>query len=315
MKLESEFSRAFIDLAKMGQTGWRSVDLTFLLVQFVVLVFGLAGVIAVSSFIPSGHRPFPISDVDKTIVFPLVDAIGYIFGLWLACKKILRRPFRSLVSTDMKFDARRFLRGAALYLAAHAISFATISLFASLRYGAWVITARHFEWPHDHGLIVESMVKLLIIPILAFAEELWFRAWLTQTLGHNIRSTIIVVVLVGLLFAHSHSQYDLRIKLLIFANSLGLSALSLRDKRLELAFGAHSMMNICAMLTALFFTGPLPQGHIPETSFDIMVLVILQGVLPFVLMYAMLQKTDGWFVPTDVREASPCGVLSGQPAS
>jgi uncharacterized protein len=313
MKLENKFSRAFIDLAKMGRTDWQSVVLTFLLVQFMVLLFSVTSAIAVNPSIPSGHRPFHISDADKTIVFPLVESAGYIFGLWLACKNILRRPFRSLISTDLTFDARRFLRGAALYIGANAISFAAISLFESLRYGTLVITPRHFEWPHDHGPIVESVFKLLAIPVFAFAEELWFRAWLTQTLGHYIRSTIVVVILVGLLFANSHSQYDLRLKTLIFANSLGFSVLSLRDQRLELAFGAHSMMNVCAMLTALFFTGPLPQGHTPDTAFDFVVLVILKGVLPFVLMYGMLQKTAGWFVPTDVPQAGPCSVRLGQP--
>ncbi|MFM0286492.1 CPBP family intramembrane glutamic endopeptidase [Paraburkholderia megapolitana] len=315
MKRENEFPRAFIDLAEAGRTNWQSVVLTCLLVQFVVLLFSVTGAIAVAPSVPSGHRPFLISDTDKTVVFPLVEATGYIFGLWLACKKILRRPFRSLVSTDMTFDARRFLCGAVLYFAANVISFVVISIFTSLRCGVWVAIPGHFEWPHDHGLIVRSMVRLLIIPILAFAEELWFRAWLTQTLGHYIRSTIIVVVLVGLFFAHAHSQYDLRLKTLIFANSLGFSALSLRDQRLELAFGAHSMMNVCATLTALFFTGPLPQGHIPETWFDFAALVIFKGVLPFLLMYGLLQKTTGWFVSTDVREPSPSGGWLERPGS
>ncbi|WP_322012604.1 type II CAAX prenyl endopeptidase Rce1 family protein [Paraburkholderia sp. J12] len=309
MKSKNEFSRAFIDLAKMGRTDWRSVALAFLIVEFLVALFGITTGIAVAPPVPSGHHPFKVPEADKTIVFPLAESAGYIFGLWLVCVKVLRRPFRSLISTDMTFRIRRFLLGAGLYLVANVISFAAISLFTSLRYGAWIVIPRHFEWPpHEYGLIFESMVKLLIIPILAFAEELWFRAWLTQTLGHYIRSTLIVVLLVALLFAHAHSDYNLRLKTLIFADSLGLSALSLRDQRLELAFGAHSMMNVCAMLMALFFTGPLPQGNVPETSFDFVTLVILKGVLPFVLMYGILQKTEGWFNPIVAHQASLCDV-------
>jgi hypothetical protein len=117
------FSRAFINLAKMGRTDWRSVVLTFLLVKFLVLLLGLAGVVAVVPSTLSEHLPFHISDADKTIVFPVVEATAYVFGLWLACKKILRRPFLSLISTDMTLDIRRCLLGAALYTARQCAQF------------------------------------------------------------------------------------------------------------------------------------------------------------------------------------------------
>ena len=145
------------------------------------------------------------------------------------------------------------------------------------------------------------MAYLLVIPFAAFAEELFFRAWLTQTIGHYLRSTITVVTLVAMLFAVSHTQYDLRIKTAIFVNSLGFSALSLRDQRLELAIGAHLMTNVCVALQLLFFTAPLPHAQIPATSLDFWSLVILKGVLPFALMYGLLQKTKGWFAPIDTR--------------
>ncbi|MFT4510597.1 CPBP family intramembrane glutamic endopeptidase [Caballeronia sp. 15711] len=152
---------------------------------------------------------------------------------------------------------------------------------------------------------------LIVIPFLAFAEELFFRAWLTQTIRHYIRSTIIVVALVAVLFAAYHTQYDLREKMLMVVSSLGFSALSLRDQRLELAIGAHSMMNVCATLQVLFFTGPLPQAQVPATMLDWCTLVILKGALPLVLMYGVLQKTGGWSAPTDARLASPDEVQPG----
>jgi uncharacterized protein len=140
------------------------------------------------------------------------------------------------------------------------------------------------------------MAMLFVIPFAAFAEELYFRAWLTQTIGRYIRSTTTVVVLVAVLFAAFHTQYDLRLKTLIFVNSLGLSALSLRDQRLELAIGAHSMANACVALNLPFFTGPFPRAQIPATLLDFWTLIALKGVLPFALMYGLLQ--DGSSRPT-----------------
>jgi uncharacterized protein len=311
MKPENNFSRAFIDLAKMGRTDWRSVALTYLLVKLLTLLFSLGSVIAVASPIFSERRLFHIPDAEKVIVYGVVEAAAGIFGLWLACKKILKRSFRSLISTEMTFDIRRCLLGAVLYLAANAVSFMAISFFYSMRADAWVITPLHFEWPHHNDQIVVAMVHLFVIPILAFAEELFFRAWLTQSIGRYIRSTITVVALVAVLFAAAHSQYDLRLKMLIFVDSLGFSALSLRDQRLELAIGAHSMMNVCATLYRLFFMGHLPHAKIPETTLDWCTLVILKGVLPFALMYWVLQKTRGWFTPTGARLASLGDVQPG----
>jgi membrane protease YdiL (CAAX protease family) len=304
MKPESNFSRVFIDLAKIGRTDWRSVALTILLVQFLLLISG----IPVFSLIFVAHRLFHISDADKTVVFDVADAAARTFGLWLACKKILRRPFRSLISTDMTFDIRRCLLGAALYLAANAISLMAISLFFSMRAGAWLVPFGHFEWPHHNDQIVVSMGMLIVIPFLAFSEELFFRAWLTQALGHYIRSTIIVVALVAALFAAGHSQYDLRMKMLIVVDSFGFSALSLRDRRLELAIGAHSMMNICVTLQLLFFAGPLPHAQVPATTLDTWTIIVLKGALPCALMYGLLEKTRGWFASTDGSLTSPGNV-------
>jgi membrane protease YdiL (CAAX protease family) len=305
MKPESVFSRAFINLAKMGRTDWRSVVLTFLLVKFLVLLLGLAGVVAVVPSTLSEHLPFHISDADKTIVFPVVEATAYVFGLWLACKKILRRPFLSLISTDMTLDIRRCLLGAALYLLASVLSFMATSLFYSTRAGTWLVPLGRFEWPHHNNQIGTSMALLIAIPSLAFAEELFFRAWLTQTLGHYIRSTFAVVALVAVLFAAAHTQYELRLKVAIALSSLGLSSLSLRDQRLELAIGAHAMMNVWATLMLLFFTGPHPHAQVPTTTLDLWTHIILKEVLPFALMYGLLQKTGRWFAPTDARLASP----------
>jgi uncharacterized protein len=93
--------------------------------------------------------------------------------------------------------------------------------------------------------------------------------------------------------------------MVIAANSLGFSALSLRDNRLELAIGAHSMLNVFATLQSLFFTATLRPMHIPATMSDCCAMVILKGVLPFALMYGFLQKTGGWLAPTGTHLASP----------
>jgi uncharacterized protein len=40
------------------------------------------------------------------------------------------------------------------------------------------------------------------------------------------------------------------------------------------------MMNVCAMLQALFFSGALPHVQSPVTTLDLWSIVILRGVTP-----------------------------------
>jgi uncharacterized protein len=243
----------FIELARMGRTDWRSVALTIFVVQFLNFTITTISVIGVVSPNFSENRLFHIV---VTVLFDVAQAGAYIFGIWFACKKILKRPFLSLISTDMRFNIRRCFLGAALSLPVNVLGFMVISVFLSMRSGAWLVPFPHFEWPKDGYQITESISMVIVIPLLAFTEELFFRGWMTQTLGRYIRSPIIVVALVAILFAAIHTQYDLPGKILIAIYSLGLSALSLRDQRLELSIGMHSMMNICATLQSLFLQVP-----------------------------------------------------------
>ncbi len=299
MKLENYLSRAFIDLAKIGRTNWRTVALTFLLIKFLTYLLSLISLVTMASAISFEHRLFYIPDAGKRDVYAVVEAAAWIFGLWLACKQILRRPFRSLISTDMTFDIRRCFLGAALCLPANAVSLIACSLFSLMTVG--VLPFNHFEWPRYNEQLIASIGMLIMVPFLAFAEELFFRAWLTQTVGHYIRPTILVVALVAVLFAAAHTNYDFRTKAQMMFDSLGLSALCLRDRRLELSIGAHSMMNLCVALQLLFFTGPLPHMASLATSFDIWSIAILRSVLPYAIMFQLMQMTRGWYVPTAGR--------------
>ncbi|KFG94226.1 hypothetical protein GQ56_0127340 [Burkholderia paludis] len=299
MRLELDSSsRAFIDLAKTGRRGWQAAVLTILLVV-LLSVLGTSLMLTFtgwSIYLKHVH----LADVGTTVVSGAANPLVCIFGLWLACKIILKRPFLSLVSTDLTFSVRRCFVGAALYLPANLLGIAAMSLYISTRYGAWTIPLDHFERPAASAIFA-AVVAIIAIPFLAFAEELFFRGWLTQTIGQHVRMPALAAALVAILFAAFHTQYDLKIKTLMLATSLGLSALCLRDQRLELAIGAHSTMNICVVLKLLLFTGPVHHMQVATTitTYDWISLAILKGALPLGAMYGVLQITGGWFSPTE----------------
>ena len=190
--------------------------------------------------------------------------------------------------------------GAMIYLPANALGLTAMSLYSSIRYGAWISPLGHLEWPSSGG-IFGAVAAIIAIPFFAFAEELFFRGWLTQTLGQFIRVPLVVATLVAVLFAIYHAQYNVQQKMLILVTSIGLSALCLRDQRLELAVGAHSAMNICVALQLLLFSDSHLPGSVTATTLDWLFLVSLKGVLPLGLMYWLLQITKGWFSPVEIR--------------
>jgi uncharacterized protein len=304
-------SYSFIDLSRLGRTEWWASVLTVLFIAIVGILLNLGFGIALGGSIYMRNLHF--ATVIGNGVPGATDAIVAILGFWLACKFVLLRPFSSLISTDLKFRIRRCLFGAALYLLLHFITIAAVSTFLSMRAGVWLIPFRHFVWPHADKVFV-TLLTIVTIPFLAFSEELFFRGWLTQTLRQYVRFPVAVVVIVAVVFAAYHRQYDFHGKIEIFAASLGYSVLSLRDQRLELSIGAHTMLNICVALHNLFFPGPFfthiasVPSHITFGPLDWFALAAIKGALPFALMYWSLQKTKGWFTPhraTKVADAQP----------
>ncbi|RKE23927.1 CAAX prenyl protease-like protein [Paraburkholderia sp. BL23I1N1] len=300
-------SYSFIDLAKLGRTDWRAAVLTVFIIALLSIICNWSVLLLTGGSLY--FRNYHIADVVKTIVHAATDPVISVFGFWIACRKVLRRRFRSLISADLTFRFRRCLLGAALYLPVNVIGYLTMALYSSARYGAWMFPFGHFEGIHGEQ-IVKLIGALISFPFLAFAEEVYFRGWLTQTIGQYIRMPFVVVAVVAVAFAAYHTQYNLQLKMVMLFSSLGFSALSLRDQRLELAVGAHTMMNICAALQILFLTGPLShmQTSATVTTFDWFALAVIKGALPLALMYWFLQKTGGWFAPTDTRTASTIAV-------
>lgn len=304
MKTKSDFARAFIDLAKLGRTDWRSLALTILILvclsavgTFGALLLPIPGMHAYRSLY---FHHFSFNLAVQNLLSDAGGPVG-VLGFWLACKFVLRRPFRSLISIDLKFSVKRFLLGAALYLSAYVVSVAIMWIYAGVRFDVWTSPIGHFHMQIDPNVnpilrALSGLVLLLGVSFFAFGEELYMRGWLTQTLGQYIRIPIAVVVLVAVSFALLHTQYKWPVKTVMFFNSVGFSFLSLRDRRLELAVGAHSMANIWVGLMPMIFTGQ--HSNMPISIPDAVVFALVKSALPLALVYLFLQKTNGWFKPT-----------------
>ncbi|WP_345817030.1 CPBP family glutamic-type intramembrane protease (plasmid) [Paraburkholderia sp. PREW-6R] len=320
MRTINDSARAFIDLAKLGRTSLWAIALTLLLISFINTISAF-GILAFSpADVQSAfYRKLSVINLLESL-FTGAAGIGGIAGFWLACRFILRRPYVSIVSAGLKFSVPRVLLGMALFLPALVVSVIASSVYFWVRFGTWQPPLGGFNSnPHVFGFgpILSLFAGPVAIGVFAFGEEQFFRGWLTQTLGQFIRVPAVVVTVVAVSFAIYHTQYDLPVKAAVFFHSIGFSVLSLRDQRLELALGAHTMLNTCvALLIPTFFVSAHPHVNLPNAIYmshtililDIIVFALIRGALPFALMYWFLQKTNGWFEPkpaTEVADVQP----------
>ncbi len=187
---------------------------------------------------------------------PIVVAGGAVL---YSVERSHRRPWLSSIALDRRIDWRRLAIGCGVELA---IVLGQLALIHAVTGWPW-----KFVLPAALPLVA---VTLLLIPLQAASEEILFRGYLTQALGRVLRSRVLIVLIVALVFGMLHfNAYGPLTLPYFFVLSLIFSLVSLRDDRLELVIGGHSAMNSFAVVTASF--SPLAPG----------IVGIEEGALPF----------------------------------
>lgn len=275
---------AFIDLARLGRTDWRSGVEAFLrLLGWQVLV-GIP--VGVALYIWGDALP----DGFVEVAILAAVTVGWLLGLRGAVRKAHGRPLISLVSVDARLDLRRIALGAAFWLVANILVIAAGVAFYVLAHpaAAAIPVMDDVSAPPSRAFLVAGLLSIALFPLQAAAEELAFRGWLTQTLGQVLRRRWLLVPVVALAFALAHAPYDGPFVFPVYMiMSVGLSALTLLDQRVELAIGAHAANNIFVVIVSLFLSdptqrhtlfldgGPVPWWAVPEVA------------VQFALVYAM----------------------------
>jgi membrane protease YdiL (CAAX protease family) len=277
----------FIDLARLGRTNWWSgvkgllkIIGWYLLIEIVLGIWMWNGAVSVR-------------------VIETAALAGMAAAAWIAVHgatvKSQRRPLLSLVSSELRLRLARVMLGAALWLVSYACLTGLFLLYDAIVDPVGLShQLSHLALPKSEELVVTALVCVALFPFQAAGEELIFRGWLTQTLGQFLRHRWLLVAIVGLLFAlahgFSHGLFAIAYFLVI---SLGLSALTLTDRRLELAIGAHAANNICVVLGRLFSSQAHPQLLFLNTQVSWWALIVT------VLQFALVCLAACWIVRRD----------------
>lgn len=268
---------AFIDLAALGRnTVWSYVAtviaIVLAVVGFVIIAF-VAAVSAMALHLTSG--PPTLVQV-LTAAFLSEIAVGVALA-WRVARGH-RRPWLSLISTDLRLDWRRFAIGAG-------VEGGLLLLFVAI---GRLATGEPVALGSGIGLPALLLI-LALVPFQAASEEMLFRGYLTQALGRVMRSRVAIAAVVGVAFGVLHGGvYGFLTMPYLFALSVIYSIVSLRDERLELTIGAHTATNWFGAPNAL----AIAHGAV-QLTWGTLPVLLLNGALFYAITRFLVARLCG----------------------
>ena len=241
----------FLDNASAGENNIFRYIFTIILTWGAPIVFQIIIIIYALSILSSQGMDIGSSLLDVTsnsmvlIALVGVTSVVSIIFLYIGVRFIHQRKFISLVSTDSSFSWRKLLKGGGIWFAILSVS-TLISLY--LDPGGLEITFN----PSSFTLLL--VLSLLVFPIQASFEELFFRGYLMQGFGLLSKKPVIPLIITSVIFASLHyfnGSYTLLsvdIVLQVFILGLTLGIIVLGENRLETAMGVHISNNIFVSL-------------------------------------------------------------------
>ena len=231
----------YLDLAQQGRNAWWRYALGVFTIAFFWLVLGDAPYLVL---VGSGVETGPLLDF-VAINFSIFMMLA---GLAVTVTLIHRRPLRSLVTSNARVDWRRAGRGALVWAGV----------------GVAILVMEHLLFPARYYLSFDPerflpflAAVLVLTPIQCATEELVFRGYAMQGLGLVTRRPVLIAAASGLIFTVPHlmnpevGQHGVLIMAAnYFTIGLLLATVTLRDGRLELAIGLHTVNNVLLALVA-----------------------------------------------------------------
>ncbi len=214
-----------------------------------------------------------------------------LIALLLCIRYIHKRPILSVLTIRKKFDCKRLLVAAGIWL-----------VFGS--FITWVfIPSDLVTYQFDLMLFLPLLlIALVMLPLQVAAEEVLFRGYLMQMVGQWFSRPIIPLVVTSLIFVTLHLanpefQNDfLKIVPSYLAMSFGFGVLALLDDGLELPIGAHLGNNLFAALILSTSDGAMNTASIFQTKVALVIDVLpsLLLVIPAVLLVLHLIYKFKW---------------------
>ena len=281
---------SYLDAVYQGKNDWWRYLSALGLILFFWLIIGsipvfLLGIYVIWDTNPeTGITVTGFFGVDPLLAF-IVTISGFVFfflALFLAVRFIHRRPFRSLVTPGRRIDWKRMALGFLFWF----VIVCLVSLFEVILYPDRYAVSFNYE-----HFIVFFIFAILLIPIQAACEELFFRGYLMQSIGLRLRGILVLPLISGVIFGALHfwnpemtvtnGSWLLGFSYLLIGFFAAL--ITLLDGGLELALGLHIANNLYTSLVANYTVSALPSESIFQINtidpfFGLVSLIIGLGI-------------------------------------
>lgn len=259
----------YLSLAGLGKNYW----LRYLLGIIVIIIFWqvIGAVPLTALFLWVREDGDPNTNVDlATLRFEGVDSLwpylainftllAMLAGLLLTVRFLHSRPILSVITPYERVNWGRIMLGFGVYL----------GLIAAATLGEVFFKPEEYELTFDlRQFLVFLPIAILVTPLQAAAEELLFRGYIMQGLGHLSRHAAIPVIASSLLFMLAHLanpevlEDAYLMPLLYLLLGLFLAIITVKSNSLELAIGVHAANNLFTVLIMNYANSALPAPSI-----------------------------------------------------
>ena len=284
-----------------GPSRWRWIFGTIFIIvawQVVGTIFTLGAVagagLTFDEFLPAaGYGATTLAPDRAALVLlaVMVSFLPFIAANLIAYRYILKLKLTRLFTQVGHFSGRRVMFGFAVWLA--------LGLLGTLVFE--IANPGVVTWSFDPtGALPYVAVALLLIPFQTTAEELLFRGWFLQWSDNGRRRRTTLAVFNGVIFALPHlanpevAGEDLIRIVGYVAVGAAWAWVTLRDRTLELAIGAHAANNLSAALLVGYVGSAIPSVSLWTMDRIPVAQEILLGVLgaaAFVWITGRIGKT------------------------
>ena len=202
----------------------------------------------------------------QNLLVQLSSFIPFFIATPLVWRYLLKRPIVELIRWDGRIRTSRIGFGFAVW-------FGLAALSSGL---SFALSPGSYEFTFSLAAFLPFLiVALLLLPIQTSAEEFFFRGWIIRWAER--RPTWFIVFISGAVFSLPHignpeaQGHELAALAAWFVLGAGWAYVSVRDRGIELALGAHLANNMFAILFVAYDNAALPTSAVvttPELNID-----------------------------------------------
>jgi membrane protease YdiL (CAAX protease family) len=263
----------YLSLAAQGKNVWWRYVISILLILFFYQIIGAIPVVILGVVLTLDQNPstqlnpetFQFEGVEPLLPYLVVNfvLISLLAGLYIAVRFLHQRRIITLVTPNDRVRWKRIFQGFGFY-------FLLISVISVV---GMVLSPSEYQLTFKPvQFLVFLPIALVLTPIQASAEELFFRGYLMQGIGFKTSNSLIPILGSSLLFMLPHLlNPEVKSNFFLMAAHYFLfgvffAFITVRDNSLELAMGAHAANNLFVALILNYSNSALPSPSIFTAS-------------------------------------------------